>query len=110
MEALGDFICDTTGFFHIGGLDFKYDVYVSKGQNMKQFKVLGTGCAKCVKTAEMLERISQELGVPVTVAKETNVEVIMGYGVMSTPAVVLDEVLVHSGSIPNRDQIETWLK
>ncbi|OYY48214.1 MAG: thioredoxin family protein [Methylophilales bacterium 28-44-11] len=77
---------------------------------MKKFKVLGSGCAKCVKTAEMLERIAQELNVSVEVSKETNIEAIMGYGVMSTPAVVLDEVLVHSGSIPNRDKIENWLK
>ncbi|MDP2248191.1 MAG: thioredoxin family protein [Nitrosomonadales bacterium] len=77
---------------------------------MKKFKVLGSGCAKCVKTAEMLQRISAELGVPVEVTKETNVEAIMGYGVMSTPAVVLDEELVHSGSIPNREKIESWLK
>ncbi|OZA05700.1 MAG: thioredoxin family protein [Methylophilaceae bacterium 17-44-8] len=77
---------------------------------MKKFKVLGSGCAKCVKTAEMLERIAQELNVSVEVSKETNIEAIMGYGVMSTPAVVLDEVLVHSGSMPNRDKIENWLK
>lgn len=77
---------------------------------MKQFKVLGTGCAKCLKTAEMLERISKELGVEVEVSKETNIEAIMNYGVMSTPAVVLNEQLVHSGSIPNRDIIENWLR
>jgi small redox-active disulfide protein 2 len=77
---------------------------------MKKFKVLGSGCSKCVKTAEMLERISAELGVPVEVTKETNIEAIIEYGVMSTPAVVLDEVLVHSGSMPNREKIESWLK
>ncbi|PKO92957.1 MAG: thioredoxin family protein [Betaproteobacteria bacterium HGW-Betaproteobacteria-1] len=77
---------------------------------MKQFKVLGTGCAKCLKTAEMLERISKELGVEAEVSKETNIEAIMNYGVMSTPAVVLNEQVVHSGSIPNRDIIENWLR
>lgn len=77
---------------------------------MKHFKVLGSGCTKCVKTAEMLERIGQELGVEVEIEKETDVEKIMAYGVMSTPAVVLDNRLVHSGSMPNRSQIEAWLK
>jgi small redox-active disulfide protein 2 len=77
---------------------------------MKQFKVLGSGCSKCIKTAEMIERIGKELNVDVEVVKETNVEKIMAYGVMSTPAVVLDEQLVHSGSMPNRDVIEAWLK
>lgn len=76
---------------------------------MKKFKVLGMGCAKCDKTVEMLERISHELGVAAEVSKITNLETIMNYGVMSTPAVVLDEKLVHSGSIPNREIIEAWL-
>lgn len=77
---------------------------------MKEIKVLGTGCAKCVKTAESIENIAKELTVEVRVSKETNPEAIMGYGVMSTPAVVVDEELVHSGSIPHRDQIEAWLE
>lgn len=34
---------------------------------------------------------------------------IMAYGVMSTPAVLIDEKLVHAGGIPSRDKIETWL-
>jgi len=77
---------------------------------MKQFKVLGSGCSKCAKTAEMIERIARELGVQAEVVKETNIETIMGYGVMSTPAVVLNEQLVHAGSMPNRDIIEGWLR
>jgi len=77
---------------------------------MKQFKVLGTGCAKCLKTAEMLERISKELGIEAEVSKETSIKAIMGYGVMSTPAAVLNKQVVHSGSIPNRDIIENWLR
>ena len=41
--------------------------------------------------------------------KVTDAETIMGYGVMRTPAVVLDEQVVHSGSIPHRTDIESWL-
>lgn len=77
---------------------------------MKIIKVLGSGCSKCHKTAESIQHIADELDVDVTVEKETNPEVIMGYGVMSTPAVVVDEKLVHSGSIPHRADIESWLK
>ena len=76
---------------------------------MKNIKVLGSGCSKCIKTADSIEHIASELEVAVTVIKETRPEVIMGYGVMSTPAVVVDEVLVHSGSIPHRAEIESWL-
>lgn len=76
---------------------------------MKQIKVLGSGCSKCVKTAELIEKIAKEQNIEVSVEKETNVEVIMNYGVMSTPAVVIDEQLVHSGSMPHTPQIKEWL-
>lgn len=77
---------------------------------MKEIKVLGTGCAKCTKTVEVIAKIATELNVDVHVIKETDSEVIMGYGVMSTPAVIIDEVNVHSGSIPHRQEIEIWLQ
>ena len=76
---------------------------------MKNIIVLGSGCSKCVKTAEVIEKIAQELGTDISVTKETSAETIMSYGVMSTPAVVVDGALVHSGSIPHRDQIQSWL-
>ncbi|QMV14522.1 MULTISPECIES: thioredoxin family protein [Vibrio] len=76
---------------------------------MKNIKVLGSGCAKCTKTAEQIEKIAAELDVEANVTKETDPQTIMQYGVMSTPAVVIDEQLVHSGSIPQPAQIKTWL-
>ena len=77
---------------------------------MKNIIVLGSGCSKCKKTAEVIESIAQELNVPVSVSKETSPEVMMSFGVMSTPAVVVDNNLVHFGSIPQREKITTWLK
>lgn len=77
---------------------------------MKRVKVLGSGCAKCIKTAEVISKIAEELGVEIDVLKEADLETIMNYGVMSTPAVVIDEVLVHSGRIPTREEICRWLK
>lgn len=77
---------------------------------MKEIKVLGSGCTKCTKTAEVIQSVAQEHGIEVQVAKETNPETIMNYGVMSTPAVVCDGQLVHSGSIPDKAKILTWLK
>jgi small redox-active disulfide protein 2 len=76
---------------------------------MKEIKVLGTGCTKCTKTAEVIEKVAQELATAVTVEKETSPEVIMGYGVMSTPAVVIDETVVHSGRIPTQEEVKQWL-
>jgi hypothetical protein len=77
---------------------------------MKNIIVLGTGCAKCTKTVEVISKIADELNIEVKITKETDPEVIMGYGVMSTPAIIINEVNVHSGSIPNREAIELWLK
>jgi len=76
---------------------------------MKTFEVLGTGCSKCSKTAESIERIAQENGQAVEVVKVTDPVRIMEYQVMSTPAVAVDGKLVHAGSIPHRDQILSWL-
>ena len=76
---------------------------------MKRIKVLGSGCSKCVKTAEIIARVASDMGVEVDVIKETDAEAIMSYGVMSTPAVAVDEQVVHSGSIPAQDAIRDWL-
>lgn len=76
---------------------------------MKNVIVLGSGCAKCVKTADLIDKIALEIGAEIRVSKETRPEVIMSYGVMSTPAVVVDNIVVHRGSIPHREQIESWL-
>ncbi|MDC8855838.1 thioredoxin family protein [Shewanella algae] len=76
---------------------------------MLNIKVLGSGCTKCTKTAESIAAIAKEKGVTIALVKETNPEIIMEYQVMSTPAVVVDGKLVHWGSIPHRDMIESWL-
>ncbi|MFP4138834.1 MAG: thioredoxin family protein [Halomonas sp.] len=77
---------------------------------MKTIEVLGTGCKKCVSTAEQMEAVARELGIEVDVKKVTDPAAIMGYQVMSTPAVAIDGKLVHSGSVPDRDRIEAMLK
>ncbi|MCM0613560.1 thioredoxin family protein [Marinobacter sediminum] len=76
---------------------------------MKTFEVLGTGCKKCVNTAEKIEQVARELNEEVEVTKVTDPEKIMEYQVMSTPAVAVDGKVVHSGSIPEHDKIVGWL-
>jgi len=77
---------------------------------MKEVEVLGSGCTKCVKTAELIQSVADECGVEVNVIKQTSPEIMLKYGVMSTPAVAIDKQLVHSGSIPDKKKIELWLK
>jgi small redox-active disulfide protein 2 len=72
-------------------------------------KVLGTGCANCKATIALIEQIAQAKGVPVTLGKVEELRDIMGYGVMSTPGVVINGKVVHAGGIPSRDKIEKWL-
>lgn len=77
---------------------------------MTSIKVLDSGCTKCIKTAELIEQVIQQNDIEASVTKVTDAEAIMGYGVMSTPAVVIDETVVHSGSMPNESEIMAWFK
>ena len=76
---------------------------------MKNVKVLGMGCANCKTTLRLVEETAREKGVPIALEKIEDLRDIMSYGVMSTPAVVIDGQVVHSGGIPNRAKIATWL-
>ncbi len=75
-----------------------------------KIEVLGTGCKKCVNTAEQISEAAESLHVEAEVEKVTDPAVIMRYGVMATPAVAIDGKLVHSGSVPDRETIEGWLR
>ena len=72
-------------------------------------KVLGTGCANCKATIALIDQIARAKGVSVTLEKVEELRDIMGYGVMSTPGVVIDGKVVHAGGIPSRDKVEKWL-
>jgi small redox-active disulfide protein 2 len=72
-------------------------------------KVLGSGCANCKNTVNLIEQVAQAKGVAVQLEKVEDIRAIMGYGVMSTPGVVINGKLVHTGGVPSRDKIEQWL-
>ena len=76
---------------------------------MKNIKVLGTGCANCKTTLKLIEEMAKEKGVELQLEKVEDLQAIMGYGVMSTPGVVLDGKVVHAGGVPSRDKIAGWL-
>ncbi|MFA6314437.1 MAG: thioredoxin family protein [Sterolibacterium sp.] len=76
---------------------------------MLNIKVLGAGCANCRSTLKLIEEAARAKGVTIQLDKVEEIKDIMGYGVMSTPGVVLDGKVVHSGGIPGRDKIERWL-
>ncbi|MCZ8548139.1 thioredoxin family protein [Mesorhizobium qingshengii] len=76
---------------------------------MKEIKVLGPGCANCKNTTSLIERVAQEKGVPISLAKVEELREIMSYGIMSTPGVVVDGKVVHAGGVPSREKVELWL-
>ena len=72
-------------------------------------KVLGTGCANCKATITLIDQMAKAKGVVVHLEKVEELRDIMGYGVMSTPGVVIDGKVVHAGGVPSRDKVESWL-
>jgi small redox-active disulfide protein 2 len=72
-------------------------------------KVLGTGCANCKNTIALMNQLAKAKGVTVKLEKVEELRDIMGYGVMSTPGVVIDGKVVHAGGVPTREKIEQWL-
>ena len=73
-------------------------------------KVLGPGCANCRTTFALLEQVARDKGLPVTLGKVEDVQQIAGYGILATPGVVVDGVVVHAGGVPTRDKVEQWFK
>ena len=76
---------------------------------MKQIKVLGSGCTNCKTVARMIEEVAMQKGIAIELEKVEELREIMSYGILSTPGVVIDGKVVHSGGIPSRDNIEQWL-
>ena len=75
---------------------------------MKAIKVLGAGCANCRATVQRVEQVAQEMGVPITLEKVEAIQDIMAFGILTTPGVVVDGTVVHSGGIPTREKIAGW--
>jgi small redox-active disulfide protein 2 len=72
-------------------------------------KVLGSGCANCVNLEKATRRAVADLGIDATIEKVTDYPTILGYGVMSTPGLVVDETVVLSGRVPSAAQIRDLL-
>jgi len=76
---------------------------------MKKIQILGTGCPKCKKLAETADKAARESGVEYELIKVTDINEIMQFGVMMTPALVIDGEVKTVGKIPSPDEIKSWL-
>lgn len=72
---------------------------------MTDIKILGTGCPNCLKLESLVRETLKDLGLEADIEKVTDYEEILGWGIMATPGLVLNDSVVLSGRIPSRNQL-----
>ena len=75
-----------------------------------KIEILGTGCPKCKKLTKLTEEAANELGVSAEIIKITDINKIIDYGVMVTPALVIDGDVMVVGKIPEKEEIKKWIE
>jgi small redox-active disulfide protein 2 len=75
-----------------------------------KIQILGTGCPKCEKLAELVEAVVKELGLNAEIEKVTDIMKILDFGIMSTPALALDGKVLASGNVPSPEQVKRLLQ
>ncbi|WP_405292198.1 thioredoxin family protein [Algibacter sp. Ld11] len=75
----------------------------------KVIKILGTGCPKCQTMTGVVKDVVSENNIDATIEKIEDIEEIMKYSVMSTPALVIDDVITVKGRIPSKDEVLSLL-
>lgn len=75
-----------------------------------KIEILGTGCPKCKKTKELTKEVINELGVSAEIIEVKDINKIIDYGVMITPALVVDGDVKVAGKIPSKQEITDWIK
>ena len=76
---------------------------------MRKIQILGTGCPKCKKLLENAKTAAEELQLEYEITKVTKIQEIMKYGVMVTPALVIDNEVKVAGKVPSVDEVKTML-
>ena len=72
-------------------------------------KILGTGCSKCKTLEKMTREVVEQNGIDATISKVEDIMEIMKYGIMTTPALVVDEKVEIKGRVPSIDEIKRVL-
>ena len=75
-----------------------------------KIEILGTGCPKCKKLHEISEEAVKELSISAKIIKVTDINKIIDYGVMVTPALVIDGDVMVVGKIPEKEEIKKWIE
>lgn len=74
-----------------------------------EIKVLGTGCPKCKALEKTTREVIAELNVDANITKEEDIVKIMGYGIMQTPGLVINDKVVFSGRVPSTSEIKKFI-
>ena len=77
---------------------------------MKKIQILGTGCMKCQKLSDTAEAAAQELGITYELEKVKEINEIMSFGVMMTPALVVDGEVKVSGKVPSVEEMKAFIQ
>ena len=75
-----------------------------------EIEILGGGCPKCERLERLAREAAGELGIEATFTKVKEMDAIMAYDVMSTPALVINEEVKSSGRIPRKEEIAGWIR
>lgn len=73
-------------------------------------KILGSGCPNCKRLEQLTQEVAKEMGVNATFEKVQDIQKIMSYGIMSTPALVIDEKVKVYGRVPNKNVIKKYIE
>ena len=76
---------------------------------MKKLQILGTGCPKCNKLMEETKKAAKEIKLEYEIEKVMDIEKIMSFGVMSTPALIVDGEIKVSGRVPSNEELKKML-
>ncbi|MCX8064832.1 MAG: thioredoxin family protein [Candidatus Hydrogenedentes bacterium] len=76
---------------------------------MKNIKVLGPGCMKCIQLYENAQKAAEELKIEYNIEKVTDIQEIMEYGIMLTPALVVNGEVLSSGKVLDKEEIKKLL-
>jgi small redox-active disulfide protein 2 len=76
---------------------------------MKKLQILGTGCPKCKKLTELTETTAKEAGIEYELEKVTDINDIVAFGVMTTPALVVDGEVKVAGKLPTASELRSML-
>ena len=74
-----------------------------------KIKVLGPGCAKCHQLEQTTQEVVKELGIDAEIDYVKDIKKIMEYPILTTPGLVIDEILVCSGRVPSKAEVSTYI-